>query len=144
MGKIRVQKYGDEILKIIKTYCNDKSIAQKEDVQEEKKSKKGETRQVSYELFKGGLSVPEIAKKRGLVNSTIESHLANFVASGKLEITDLISKEKYLELKKIMEELKFENLTELKSKIDDKFTYGEMRMVSREIAYTKGSETDKK
>ncbi len=142
MGKIRVQKYGDEILKIIKAYCNDNGIAQKEDIQEERKSKKGDTRQVSYELFKDGLSIPEIAAKRDLVNSTIESHLANFIASGELEITDLISKEKYLELKKIMEELKFESLSELKSKIDDKFTYGEMRIVSREIAYTKDLDTD--
>jgi hypothetical protein len=58
-----------------------------------------------------------------------------FVASGDLEITDLMPEKKYLELKKIMESSKFENFSELKSKIDDKFTYSEIRMVGHEIEH---------
>jgi uncharacterized protein YpbB len=143
MGKVRVQKYGDQILEIIRKYCSDNSIAPKEDILEEKKIKKGETRKMSYKMFKDGLTIPEIAKKRGLVNGTIESHLAVFVASGDLEITDLMPKKKYLELKKIMEASKFESLSELKNKIDEKFTYGEMRMVGRKIELGKVLGIDK-
>jgi len=143
MGKVRVQQYGDEILEIIKGYCSDNSIDPKEDIPEEKKIKKGETRKMSYKMFKDGLTIPEIAKKRGLVNGTIESHLAVFVTSGDLEIADLMPKKKYLELKKIMEASKFESLSELKSKIDEKFTYGEMRMVGREIEFGKVLGIDK-
>ena len=100
MGKIRVQKYGDEILEVIKAYCNDKDIAAKEDIPAKRKPKKGETNKISYGLFKEGLTISEIADKRDLVESTIESHLAKFVASGELEITDIIPREKYMELKK--------------------------------------------
>ena len=143
MGKVRVEKYGERILEIISEYCNDNSIVPKEDIPEEKKIIKGETRKISLKMFKDGLTISEIAEKRGLVIGTIESHLAMFVTSGELEITDLIPKEKYLELKKLMETSKFESLTELKSKIDDKFTYGEMRMVGREIDFGKVLDIDK-
>ena len=137
MGKIRVQKYGDEILGIINEYCQKNNIELKEDIVEKKKPKIGETQQVSLVMFKDGLTISEIADKRGFVNSTIESHLAKFVASGDIEITDLIPQEKYLELKKIMAASKFESLSELKSKIDDKFTYSELRLVGREIETAK-------
>ena len=142
MGKYLIVDDEHIAHEIIKGYCNENNIVAKEDFPVEKKPRKGETYKISYTLFKDGLTISEIANKRGLVTSTIESHLAKFIASGELEITDLMPKEKYLELKKIMEELKFESLSELKSKIDDKFTFGELRMVSREIAYTKDLHKD--
>ena len=142
MGKIRVQKYGDEILEVIKAYCNDKDIAAKEDIPAKRKPKKGETNKISYGLFKEGLTISEIADKRDLVESTIESHLAKFVASGELEITDIIPREKYMELKKIMETLKYDSLSELKSKIDNKFTFSELRMVGLEIESGKALDID--
>ncbi len=135
MGKVRVQKYGEAIVEIIRKYCSDNSITPKEDIPEEKKIKKGETRRVSYKMFNDGLTISEISAKRGLVIGTIESHLAMFVASGDLEITDLMPEKKYLKLKKIMESSKFESFSELKSKIDDKFTYSEIRMVGHEIEH---------
>ncbi len=133
MGKIRVQKYGIEIIKLIKEYCSKSAIETKEDIREKANTKKGETNEISFKLFKGGLTIGEIANKRGLVISTIEGHLAKYVANGELEVTDIIPKNKYLELKKIMETTKFEGLSDLKNKINDKFTYGEMRLVSKDI-----------
>ncbi len=133
MGKVRVQKYGEEILDAIQRYCDTNSIEPKEDVPEKKTSKKGQTHIISLQLFKEGLSVPEIATKRGLVNGTIEAHLIKYVATGELEITDLMPEEKYLELKKIMQKTKYEGTNDLKHKIDDKFTYNEIRMVGKEL-----------
>ncbi len=134
MGKVRVQKYGAKITELIQDYCEKNAIALKEDTPEKKLlPKKGESDKESYKLFKNGLSVAEISRERGLVTGTIETHLMKFVASGELNITDLIPKEKYIALKKIMKETKYENITDLKRKIENKFTYNEMRMVSWEI-----------
>ncbi len=133
MGKVRVQKYGTEILEAIQRYCDKNSIEPKEDIPKRVTPKKGESENVSFQFFKDGLSVAEIAEKRGLVSGTIESHLMKFVMIGELKITDLISEKKYLELKKLMQETKYESLWELKNKIDEKFTYNEVRMVGREI-----------
>ena len=61
-----------------------------------------------------------------------------FITAGNIKITDLMPEDKYLELKKIMEETKFEGLSELKNKINDKFTYSEMRMVAKDIVLGDG------
>lgn len=90
---------------------------------------------MSLKLFKNGLTIAEIAKERDFVISTIEGHLAHFIPTGDIKITDLMPEDKYLELKKIMKETKFESLSELKNKIDDKFTYGEMRLVAKDIVF---------
>ncbi len=133
MGKIRVQKYGEEILEIIKEYCTKNNIEPKGDTQGTITPKKGSTQDISLQLFKSGLTIPEIAKERDFVITTIESHLTQFIATGDIKVTDLIPESKYLELKKIMKSTKFEGLSELKNKIDDKFTYSEMRMVAKDI-----------
>ncbi len=134
MGKIRVKKYGEDILDIIKEYTGDNSIELKEDKPEIPKIKKENTKEISLKLFESGLSILEIAKERGFVSTTIEGHLAHFIPTGEVKITDIISAEKYAELKKIIKSKTFENLTELKNQIDDKFTYSEIRLVAKELA----------
>ena len=138
MGKIRVQKYGEEILEIIKDYCTNNTIESNEDAPEKVIPKKGNTQEISLKLFKSGLTISEIATERGLTIGTIEGHLMQFITAGNIKITDLMPEDKYLELKKIMEETKFEGLSELKNKINDKFTYSEMRMVAKDIVLGDG------
>jgi len=145
MGKVRVKKYGKEILEIIQKYINAngiKSSSTGEDLTQGEtltkpkkttKSKKGETQQISYDLFKNGKSIKEIAKQRGLVTGTIENHLSQYILSGDLKIEDIMPKDKYLELKKIMEITKFEGLNDLRKKTNEKFTYSEMRLVNMEL-----------
>jgi uncharacterized protein YpbB len=133
MGKIRVQKYGQDILEIIIEYCANNTIEQKEDTPEKIKPKKGNTQEISLKLFKNGLTVSDIATERGLAKGTIEGHLAKFIPTGDIKITELIPEDKYLELKKIMTTIKFDSLSELKNKIDDKFSYNDIRLVARDI-----------
>lgn len=133
MGKIRVQKYGQDILEIIIEYCANNTIEPKEDTPEKIKPKKGNTQEISLKLFKNGLTVSDIATERGLAKGTIEGHLAKFIPTGDIKITELIPEDKYLELKKIMTTIKFDSLSELKNKIDDKFSYNDIRLVARDI-----------
>jgi len=78
MGKIRIQKYGFEILEIIKEYCGESNIEIVEDIDEPKKTKEN-TKEVTYNMFKDGLSISEIVTKRELVEGTIQSHLAHYI-----------------------------------------------------------------
>ena len=80
-------------------------------------------------MFKSGMSVFEIAKERGFVESTIQGHLVHYIPTGEITITDLIPEEKYQELKSSIQSTTFENLSDLKNKLDDKFTYAEIRLV---------------
>lgn len=135
IGKVRIEKYGAEILDVIREYCQENDIEPKK--VSKTAPKNGSTQQISYGLFKSGMSIPEIAKQRDLTPGTIESHLITFLASGKINITDLMPEEKYIELKKIMETVPYESFGDLKSKIDAKFSYGDLRMVSNTLALNK-------
>ena len=142
MGKVRVEKYGDEILETIKNYVKENNIESKEvrytkENVTKKKLPEANTKQVSYELFKAGKTIDEIANIRGFVKSTIEGHLTHFVSTGELKVTNLIPKEKYQELKKIMKNIPFESFSDLKEKIDDKFSYSELRLVKMDIELNK-------
>jgi uncharacterized protein YpbB len=126
MGKIRVKKYREEILETIEEYCLENGINK---FNEQKKEDKKTTKQISFELFKSGLSVKEIAKERSLTTGTIESHLASFIPSGDVDILELIEKKRYKKIIKAIEETTFKNLTELKEKVDKNFSFMELRMV---------------
>jgi len=139
MGKTRIEKYGTEILEVIKSYCeeNDIETLKEDSVFEELKPKKrvkGDTKKISLELFKAGKSIDQIALERDLNASTIFGHLASFISSGEVKITDLMSNSHYLELKKIIPTKTFENLSDLKHQLDDKFSYGELRLVVNELS----------
>lgn len=137
MGKTRVQKYGSEVLKVIHDYCdeNDIEISNAIEIFETKKPKKkrGDTKKESLDLFKSGKSIEEIANERELNLATITGHLASFMPTGEVKITDLISKTHYNELKALIPKHSFENLSDLKHQIDDKYTYGELRLVLEDL-----------
>ena len=95
---------------------------------------KGKTKKISLDLFKSGKPIDQIALERELNVNTIIGHLASFMPSGDVKITDLISEQHYLELKKIIPKQKFENLSDLKHQIDDKYTFGELRLVLDDLS----------
>ncbi|GAA4237148.1 helix-turn-helix domain-containing protein [Postechiella marina] len=137
MGKTRVDKYGSAILEVIKDYCEENDIEVSEETTifeaEKLKKKKGDTKKESLSLFKSGKTVKEIADTRELNENTIIGHLASFITTGEVKIIDLISEVHYEELKILIPKKKFDNLSDLKHQLDDKYTYGELRLVLDEI-----------
>ncbi|GGZ90203.1 helicase [Algibacter mikhailovii] len=138
MGKTRVEKYGAAILKVIETYCEEHDIETSAEVEifdapKKPKRKKGDTKKESLALFKSGKSVEEIADFRELNINTIISHLSSFIPTGEVNITDLVSEKHYKELKTLIPTKTFENLSELKHQIDEKYSYGEIRLVLEEL-----------
>jgi uncharacterized protein YpbB len=137
-GKTRVEKYGSEIIKVIREYCDENNIETSKDIElfeiATPKRKKGDTKRLSLELFKNGKSPEQIAFERELNINTVIGHLASFIALGEVKITDLISEKHYKELKEIIPKYKFDNLSDLKHQIDNKYTYGELRLVLDDIS----------
>jgi hypothetical protein len=127
MGKTRVAKYGEVVLEAIDAYCNENGINK---FNEQKKEDKKPTKQISFELFKSGLSIKDIAKERSLTSGTIENHLANYISSGDIDVLELIELKRY---KKIRNEIEaageVKGLTALKEKVDGSITYMELKMV---------------
>jgi GTPase SAR1 family protein len=137
MGKTRVEKYGASILKMIISYCEENDIETRSDgdIFEEMKPKKkiGDTKKISLTLFKSGKSIQDIASERELNENTIFGHLASFINSGELEVTDLISESHYKELKDIIPKKTFENLSDLKHQLPEKYSYGEIRLILQDL-----------
>ena len=134
-GKVRVEKYGAQILEVIKVYCDENNIETDDTIELEKrpeaknKNSKGESDKISLQLYLTGKTIPEIAAERELVETTIFGHLSKFVASGEVNVKDLISEVYFKELTGLIPKHKFENLTDLKRQLDDKYSYSDIRLV---------------
>jgi len=94
-----------------------------------KKSKQDKisTSLISYELYKQGKSIEEIAEQRDLVKGTIEGHLAAYVASGHLDVNAFIKPKR---LEKILEIYNkgITNSGEIKAELSADFTYTEIKL----------------
>lgn len=87
----------------------------------------GETKRISLGLFREGKSIDEIATLRGLVRSTIEGHLADFVPTGEIEVTELVSKEKLAVILKALQEQPDATSADIREKIGSHYSYAEIR-----------------
>ncbi|WP_243471001.1 helix-turn-helix domain-containing protein [Winogradskyella sp. MH6] len=137
MGKTRVKKYGAEIIEVITEYINDNNIEVTNAVtleDQKPKRQRGDSQKESLKLFKEGKTIEEIANHRELNENTIFGHLAGFIPSGKIKLTDLMTEDYYLELKTEIPKKTFENLSDLKHQLDDKFSYAEIRLVLNELS----------
>jgi hypothetical protein len=93
IGKVTVSKFGSRILELIngkapeasETFANDESIEEPVEV------KKHQSRNLSAQLHREGMSPEQIAAERGLATSTIHGHLAQCVLRGELELDNLVT-----------------------------------------------------
>jgi ATP-dependent DNA helicase RecQ len=137
-GKAKVDRYGDEILEAVQEYCSRNNLESNMDAKggkpkKERKEKSLEEKTpsniISFDLFKEGKSVAEIAKERNLSLGTIEGHLASFVASGEININDMVSEKKQILIKEAAQLYAKEGFKILKEHLPEDITYGEIRMV---------------
>ena len=140
MGKIRVNKYGEEIIEIIEEYVKENSLEPKKVLPKKPKLEKGSTKRTSFDLFKSGKNIVEIATERGFAKSTIEGHLSEFIATGEIDITELMPKKRVEKLLKIIQKTEFDGLGELKEKVGDVYSYGEIRMVLKALELEKSKD----
>jgi hypothetical protein len=97
MGTKKSEKYGEEILEIIISYCTKENIEPPAESFAEKKvpkKVKEDTKKTSFDLFMAGKLVSQIAFERNLSVNTIETHLAHYVGTGDLSIEKFVTHEK--------------------------------------------------
>lgn len=138
IGKRKVSLFGNQIISIISDYCETNKI-EKTPVEIRSKTKKTkepkpDTKKISLELFQSGKTIQEIARERQLTPSTIENHLVHFVETEKLDIFDLISKEKFEKISEYLTQRKWVNIGDLKIALGEEFSYNELKMVAKYLA----------
>ncbi len=139
IGKAKSQLFGADLIGIIQGYCTEYNIEGNslsglaaETLAE--KAPKVDSKALSLELFKTGKTVDEIATARGLVRSTIQGHLAHYVALGELDVFSLMDKEKVLEIEAFFRENDTDVSSAAKEHFGEKYEYGEIKLV---LAYMK-------
>ena len=61
---------------------------------EHKAPSRDDSQRISFSLFQQGLSIEQIAARRGLVPGTVGAHLTRFIESGQLDVRRLVSDDK--------------------------------------------------
>ena len=137
-GRAKAEKYGDEILDIVIEYCQSHDLesniaAKEENPKRERKEKSPEEKTpsniTSFNLFKEGKTIEEIAKERNLSVGTIEGHLVAFVTSKEIDINKMVSKEKQAQIKEAIKIHGTSGTKNLKDVLPETISYGEIRMV---------------
>jgi len=139
VGDLKYEKYGREFLKMVCEYCSshhlDSRIHQKprtrKKITQKRRSSKSTTFQTSFNMFRSGMSVNDIAAERRLGVSTIEGHLARFVETGEMRLDELVPREKIPIIQKAIQECDNPDgwLSPIKEMLGDQYTYGEIRAV---------------
>ncbi len=138
MGKIRVEKYGDEIIEVIEEYCKNNDIMPQKEIP----IVKTDTKKVSFDLFEEGLSIQEIAEKRSLTVGTIETHLTHYVEMGKVDIQKIIEPKRLETAIQIIENNTFSNLSELRELTGNEYSFNELRMILKYLDFQKANNVE--
>lgn len=99
----------------------------------EAKAPKEKTDVVTFKLFKMGMTIDEIAKKRGLTAATISGHLSRYVATRELKLDDVLGNQKANYLRRIIKAVgPLSGLTAIKSICKDDISYSDIRLALAE------------
>ncbi len=140
-GAFKIEKYGRQFLEIIQEFCMERGIGTRIEFKQTKKIVKrspapkdraSDTKRLSYDLYREGKSMFEIATERQLSVNTIESHLSYYIGTGELDIDTMVSPEKQALIKQAVEQIGRLGLRNLKDNLPDTISYGEIKMA---IAY---------
>jgi hypothetical protein len=137
-GPTRVKQYGKAFLEIIQAYCaengvqgNMENIGQKRirKPKEVEGTPKIPSKEISYQLFKEGKTVDQIAAERNMTVGTVESHLSEYVSSGELDIEALLPPDKVEMIALALSEANADTLTPAKELLGDKASFNDIRLV---------------
>jgi hypothetical protein len=147
-GDAKVKQYGQQFLDVIVAYSIENNLSSliyeklpkqerkvKNELTNERSgktgngNKKGDTRAISFRLFKEGKSIAEIAKERNLAVSTIETHLTKFVRQREIKLEEILSREKLILIEAALQDFKGSSITPIKHQLNDEISFGEIRLV---------------
>lgn len=132
IGATKVKKYGVEILSMVVEYMQEQGVDVELPQPEERKKSSHE---ISYELFKSGVPIEQIARDRNFAVSTIEGHLARYVALGELDIKELVVDDDFKMIKSELQKNPEILFGDLKNVLPEHIGYGQLRMVQAYLKY---------
>ena len=138
-GSKKVTQFGKEILPLINQYRlqNNMEVPDSQfEIDEEIKLPKIDSKLISFEMFRSGRTISDIAKGRNMAISTIEGHLAHYIGTGDLGIEKLVTPEKTARISQWFLQNKTLNLGSAKAGLGDSVNYGELRYVLKYLLFS--------
>jgi hypothetical protein len=138
MGTKKSEKYGEELLDIIITFCTKENIEPADLTLTEKKQEKKikeETKKISYDLFRKGKTIAQIAEERNLSINTIAGHLAYYVGTGEIPIDNFVSKEITDLIAGYFEGTEDFKMGPVKDALGDKVSWSDIKFVINHLSF---------
>ncbi|MCY3707863.1 MAG: DNA helicase RecQ [Caldilineaceae bacterium] len=136
VGSMKLEQLGDAFLSAIVAHARIHKLEERDvPVRQTKKKirevQAGSTYDQTKQLLQQGLSIEEIAQKRGFAISTIASHLDRLVRAGeKLDLSPLLPpQERFEKIKEALVQTGGEFLSPAKEVLGDEYSYEEIRIV---------------
>ena len=132
LGATRVKQFGKEILDMVIEFRQSKGMELP--IEKEKEiTVILNSQETSFDLFKKGKTIPEIAKERNLAISTIEGHLAHFVGTGELQLDQVVDPKKSKVILEYIEKHQVQGMGEIRTGLGSNFSYSEIRFVFKHL-----------
>src|SRR5258708_9428669 len=134
-GEVKLAKYAKQFLAEVRAWCDAKGLHSKMYQKKAKRppsqsgEKRDSTKRKSYDLYKRGVLIAEIAEQRNLSTSTIEGHLAYYVALGEVNVTELVTPEKMKHIEQAIQQHGDHKAGLLKEALGNEYSYGEIHAV---------------
>jgi Helix-turn-helix domain/PIF1-like helicase/HRDC domain/Helicase len=147
-GKAKADKYGDEIIEMVMSYCEEHGLdtnieAKKDSPKRERKEKstepKEDTKSVTLNSFNQGKTIKEIAAARNLTEGTIESHLVDLIKTGAVKVEQLMNVAKLQTILNRIELFPHESTTAHKLALGDDYSFADVRAVHNHLLFIKES-----
>ena len=138
MGKKKSEKFGDELLNIIISYCEKEKIEPPVEIVTEKKIPKKikeDTKKISYDLFREGKAISQIAEERKLSTTTIEGHMAYYVGTGEIPLNKFVSQEMTDLIMSHFEGKDDLKIGPVKAALGEKVSWSDIRFVSSHLSF---------
>jgi hypothetical protein len=129
MGGTRMQQFGKEILEMVFAFRRQKGMDIPVEAEKEVKQAGLSSQETSFELFKSGKTIPEVAQERNMAVSTIEGHLAHFVGTGELQIDRVVDPKKSKAILEYIEKHQVRGMNEIRAALGNDYSYSEIRFV---------------
>jgi len=139
MGKRKSAQFGPELIELIRAYCIENKIEESSiplPLERPAAKEKKDTRLLTFNLYKEGKTVSQIAQERDMAVSTIEGHLAHFVGTGELSVDEFVPSDLTALIAENIDEDDF-RMGPLKSALGDQISWSEIRYVLKHLEHLK-------
>lgn len=121
VGSHKLQQYGEQFISVIREFCQTQKLPT---------PLPSQSQMATLQLHQQGLNVDEIAQKRNLAVSTINTHLSELIEMNQpVALNRLVQPDKQQIITRAIEKIGADSLKELKEYLGENYSYVEIRLV---------------